>query len=301
VRNRRRQGSLWQRLPRPSAIVRAIGRGLRRSLPLLIVLVIVGGVGGAAYAGYRFLTTSERFAVTSIVVSGNHALDEAAVRARLGVDEGDNIFVLRPSRLESALAAEPWIARAAVHRELPHTLVVEIVEREAAALVELDGLYLVDGDGHPFKKADLAAGDGAGLAIVTGIGRKELVAAPVETEQRIARAIAAARAWSATPEATGPETETETEARPRIGELHVDARRGLTVYGYDPAIAIHLGVVDGATDALASRLRLFDQAWAALDPGERAAVHTFHLDNDARPDHVTIGMGDVGKPVGKGN
>jgi cell division protein FtsQ len=281
-------------------------------LPLVIALAIVGGVGGAAFAGYRFLTTSERFAVTSIVVRGNVSLDEAAVRARLGVEPGENIFLLRPARLEGRLAAEPWIARAEVRRELPHTLVVEIVEREAAALVELDGLYLVDGAGHPFKKAELAAGDGAGLPIVTGIGRKELLAAPRETEQRIARAIVAARAWSAGVPEGDAATDLDAAARPRLGELHVDARRGLTVYGYEPAIAVHLGIIDVAGDdagdddddddtALQARLRLFDQAWAALEQGERAAVHTFHLDNSARPDHVTVGMSGVGNPAGKGD
>ena len=262
-------------------IVRAVGRALRRSLPIAIVLAILGGVGGAAWAGYRFLTTSPRFAITAIVVSGNRALDEASVRARMGVGEGDNIFLVRPARLEAALTGDPWVAKAEVHRELPHTLVVEIEERIAAALIDLDGFYLCADDGHPFKRADLADGDGVGLPIVTGVGRKEMLAAPAETERRIARAIAAGRAWA-------------SGARPRLGELHVDVRRGLTVFGYQPAVAIHVGDIDSASAAeLTARLSRFDQAWAALTPGERAAARTFHLDNAARPDHVTIGMGDL--------
>src|ERR1700733_2179531 len=73
-RNRRRAGSVWSRLPRPAALANVCGRALRRSVPAIAALAVIGAVGGTAWAGYRFVTTSPRFAITEIAVRGNHQL-----------------------------------------------------------------------------------------------------------------------------------------------------------------------------------------------------------------------------------
>jgi hypothetical protein len=52
--NRRKaapRGSIWSRLPKPAVIADACGRMLRRSLPALIGLGVIGAVGGTAWAG----------------------------------------------------------------------------------------------------------------------------------------------------------------------------------------------------------------------------------------------------------
>src|SRR4029077_18585690 len=111
-------------------------------------------LGGTAYAGYRFVTTSPRFAITQISVQGNHHRTDEQIRAELPVAPGDNVFVADLDATTRALHADPWIARVEVHRILPHTLVVDVGEHEAAALVDIGERYLVDASGHPFKHAD---------------------------------------------------------------------------------------------------------------------------------------------------
>src|SRR5947209_7797618 len=64
--NRRRTTPLWSRLPRPRALADACGRALRRSVPALLALVGIGVVAGGGYAGYRFITSSPRFAIERI-------------------------------------------------------------------------------------------------------------------------------------------------------------------------------------------------------------------------------------------
>src|SRR5512140_1526285 len=91
ARNRRRPSaapSLWARVPRPAAIADACGRALRRGLPAIIGMAVIGTIGGTAWAGYRFVTTSPRFAIDDIAIRGNHHLTSDQVRAALPVAVG---------------------------------------------------------------------------------------------------------------------------------------------------------------------------------------------------------------------
>jgi cell division protein FtsQ len=151
--------------------------------------------------------------------------------------------------------------------------VIDVREHVAAAVVELGGLYLVDADGHPFKRAELASDDGAGLPILTGIDRAAYIANPAATAGQIKNALAALASWRAEAE------------RPSIGEIHVDVHGGLTLVTYEQAISIQLGDLD---PGLAQRMQTFDAIWAELAPAERARARAIHL--DARSDLVTIGF-----------
>ena len=89
----------------------------------------------------------------------------------------------------------PWIASAEVHRVLPHTIVIDVREHVAAAVVQLGSLYLVDADGHPFKRAELGTDDGVGLPIITGLDRETYLANPAGTAAQIRSAMAALVSW----------------------------------------------------------------------------------------------------------
>lgn len=270
-RNRRRAGSVWSRLPRPSAIADACGRMLRRALPAAAALAALAVLGGALWAGYRWLTRSPRFAITEIAVHGAHHVDPDALRARLPIRPGDNAFADLTAAARAA-GEDPWIAAVDVRRMLPHTIVVELREHTAAAVAVLgEGeLYLIDADGRPFKRAAIDAGETDGLPLVTGLDRAAFAADPAAAESTLHAAIAALAAWSAA-------------ARPAIGEVHLDPHGAMTLHTYEPAIAIQLGALG---DDAAARLHAFDAAWAGLSDAERARTRAIHL--GARPDHVTV-------------
>lgn len=272
-KNRRRPGSMWSRLPRPGVVVDACGRAVRRSLPALAATAGITVIGVGLWAGYRFVTTSDRFAITSIEVEGATHLSPDQIRAAIPVKLGDNVFATNLGRVSDALRATPWIATADVHRVLPHTLVVEVTEHAPVAVVELGELYLVDASGHPFKRAQLDTGDGAGLPVITGIDRAAYEAAPEPTAATITSALAALATWQQEP------------SRPAIGELHLDAAQALTLRTYEHATAIQLGPLG---PELPARMHTFDAAWAELSAPERLRARAIHV--DARIDQVTVAL-----------
>lgn len=275
-RNKRRSAPLRARVPElrrvPGAVADACGRALRRSAPMMLVLAIGGALATGGFYGYRFITTSPRFAIAAIDIRGTHTVSPERLRARLPVGLGHNIFAADLDAIEAAVEAEAWVADASVSRRLPRTIEIEIREREAAAVIVLGELYLADASGKVFKRARLDDGEGAGLPILSGLDRDAYALDPTGSAALVRDALATLAAWSA-------------GGRPRIGELRVDGDRQ-TLFTYDDAIAIRLGAAAG--DLLADRLATFDAAWAALTPDERGRARAIHLDQATRPDHVTV-------------
>jgi cell division protein FtsQ len=266
--NRRRPTatSLWQRLPKPSLVADACGRALRRSLPALAALGVLGAISSTAWAGYRFVTHSPRFAIEQIALHGNHHLTDDQVRELLPIHVGDNVFDAGLESVVRELRANPWIDRADAHRVLPHTVVVEMREHEAVALAELGGRYLVDASGHPFKRA--SDGEGNGLPLISGLDRTAYLADPEATAKLVVGAMTALAAW-------------RDGDRPVVDELHVDPHGALSLHA--GPTTIELGDSEGS---LAARMHTFDAAWAELSDDERARARAIHL--DIRNDHVTV-------------
>jgi cell division protein FtsQ len=258
-------------VPRPPAIADACGRAVRRALPALVATAAITGIGSGIWLGYHFVTSSSRFAISTIEVHGAAQLSPDQVRAALPVELGQNLFTTELDEVASALRAHPWIDTASVHRVLPDTLVVEVREHVPAAVAQLGELYLVDAAGHPFKRAQLEAGEGAGLPVITGLDRASFRRDPDAAAETIVDSLATLAAWRA------------VATRPAVGELHIGAHRSITLRTYDHGAAIQLGPLG---HDLAARMQTFDAAWAELTDTERDRVRTLHL--DARPDHVTV-------------
>lgn len=250
-------------------IADACGRALRRCLPALVGVGVLGAIGGTAWGGYYFVTSSSRFAIREIEVTGNHQLSADQVRATLPARIGDNVFETNLDTLVDELRENPWIARAEARRILPHTIVIDVREHVPAALVQLGGMYLVDANGHAFKRAE--PDEGVGLPIITGLDRTAYAASPSRAAAQIRAALAALASWR-----TG-------RARPDIGEVHLDPHGALELITYEQAISIELGTLESD---LAARMETFDAIWAELGAAERARVRAIHL--DARSDQVTV-------------
>jgi cell division protein FtsQ len=177
--------------------------------------------------------------------------------------------------MEQALARHPWVARVEVRRAWPPALTVRVVERRAAALVELSGLYLVDEGGEPFKRA--AAGDGLDLPLVTGLARADYVQRRAAVEPRLRGALALARAWQAR----------GREALGRLSEIHLDPGDGTTIYVGEEGVQVRLGTGD-----LEAKLARLEQVLSTLGAEGRKA-EVIHLDNRLHPSWVTVRLAAV--------
>jgi cell division septal protein FtsQ len=254
-------------MPKPRPMLDACGRAVRRGLPAIVASVVVTALGGGLWLGYRFVTTSERFAIDQIEVHGADRLSPELVRAALPIQRGENLITADLDSARLALRNEPWISTADVRRQLPSTLIVEIKEHSPAVVVELEHLYLADAQGRPFKRASDA--ERSDLPLVTGLTRAEYRRDPEETSHRVLAALDVLRQW-------------HTGDRLPIREVRYDAHGGIALIAREPALTIELGV----TGDMSSRMRTFDAVWNELSTDEHARARTIHL--DTRLDHVTV-------------
>jgi len=145
-----------------------------RALSLLAgVSVVLAASIGVAWGARRYIMTSPRFAIRTVLVEGNHRMTADSVAGAGGVTVGRNIFDLDLDNSGLSISNEPWIEKATVSRTLPSTVRINVVEREAWAMASIGGeLYLVTREGDPFKR--VAENDPIDLPVVTGISAEKV-------------------------------------------------------------------------------------------------------------------------------
>ncbi len=257
---------------------RQVGLGVlgfgRRSLPAVAIAGAVAGAIGGSYYGYQWMTHAERFSIAELNITGQSQLSKEAIAALLKLPDNANIFRADMGTLEARLETSPWIVSAEVSRDLPTGLDIVIREEHAVAAVSLGALYLTNADGELFKRANLAGGEVDGLSVITGLSRESHLANPEKSQERLLTALGALKQFA------------ENAERPRIGELHLDERHGMSLITFEDAIAIHIGTP--ANGELAERYRAFDSAWQALDAEEHAAARSFRIADRTPSDRVTV-------------
>jgi len=120
----------------------ALGR-LAYALPLLLVLAAIFGTVKLR----DYLVRSERFELVALEVDGLRLLSGDDVLQASGLSVGDNVLEVDVQQVARRLEQIPWIKRAVVVRKPPDRIVVEIVERQRLAWVELGETFGVDRDG----------------------------------------------------------------------------------------------------------------------------------------------------------
>lgn len=246
----------------------------RRLLVVVKVLAALGALAGALWLGrlgVQHVVASPRFALQQLRVDPTQHLTREQVVALTGVATGDRLLTLDTDAVAARLAAHPWIASARVRRELPTTLVVNVVERRAAAVVLMGGPYLIDDSGHAFKPATLEEADG--LLVLTGISRDQYSGLREVSESAFREALALHAAYQH-PDSLATTRAAHTRGgRPPLSEIHIDPRNGFSLVFYEGGAEIRLGRND-----LSEKLARLDEILAALGPRGVAALQVVHLD-----------------------
>lgn len=243
---------------------------VRGPVVLVARVLVLGAVASGALAGARlverYARSAEAFRTTEIAVAGQSRLTRGEVLDAAGLAIGQNVFEVSPEQARSGLEHQPWIAKADVVRRLPGSYRIRVTERHAAAVVVLDGTYLVDANGVIFKPVD--ATDPIDLPVITGLQA-------ADTDERrplLAAALDFIREYR----------DAGLSTRETLGEIHVDPGDGLSVYVGADAAYVRLG--QAPFERKLHRLRRVLDRLAA-DATRPAYVY---LDNARRPDRVTV-------------
>ena len=226
------------------------------------VLAVLAGAGWGGRWTVRHVVDSPRFQVKEIDVAAAQHVRREELLALIKVSLGDRLLSVDTDAVAARVATHPWVAAAKVKRHLPSVLRIDIVERRAAAVASLNGLYLVDENGRPFKRARMDEAEG--LPILTGIGREQYAKLPEASAAVFHEALAVLDEYRARP------------GRPGLSEVSIDPRFGFTLILLEGGAEIRLG--RGATS---KKLARFDQILEAVENehlGGLSAVRVVNLD-----------------------
>jgi len=225
---------------------------------------------------YHFLT-SPYFCIKDsgdLEITGNRRLAAAFIFQLGGLGPGTNLLALRPARVEQALAAHPWIAKAEVTRIWPNRLKVSIQEREPVALIQLGELYYVDRNGSLFKP--LSPGDPLDFPVITGLKKEQFIEGqgfPPAVFEGILTL------YDFLKQAPPPLN------LANISEIHVDQERGFSLYVNGLTGAVHLGLRD-----FPEKLQKFARVWPLLK--QHGYVTRVNLINLDYPQRVLLSLQD---------
>ena len=119
---------------------------------------------------YNFALCADYFQLKYATVRGCKRISEEEIRTLTGIALPLNILTANQEKMARAIKGNPWVRSASVGRELPDRLVIEVAERDAAALLKKgNDLYIVDRDGVVFKKFE--GGDSADVPVLSGFYR----------------------------------------------------------------------------------------------------------------------------------
>lgn len=136
-------------------------RTLRRLFLFLIVLALLAiGWLVASAVGLPQLVASRAaviaqdggYRVRHVEIRGAKRMDSKQVYDQVLAEQDQAMTRLDLDAIRARLLALPWVADARVSRQLPDTLVVDLVERvPTAVLRQPGGLVLIDADGHELE------------------------------------------------------------------------------------------------------------------------------------------------------
>ncbi len=277
-----------------AALVPLIKLGPRLRRPGMILLRTLGvllAVGGAVAVGrllQHHLTTSPAFAIERVDIQGLTRIERDELLEAAGIDVGTNVFARSPEDVQARLLSHPWVASASVTRRLPGHFAITLREREPVALLVLEpceagaaaapeascdeasSLYLVSDEGSLFKR--LEGEDPIDMPVITGVERQRFGTDAEFRRTILLRAVALLQLLR----------DAGLEKRVSIGEIHVEAGEGFSLYVGDELTHVRLGL-----PPFEQKLRRMKKVFDRLKR-ERAQAEYVYLDNEKRPDRVTV-------------
>lgn len=237
---------------------------------LLIFGVVGAGIGLVAYQVASYLKTSPALAVRTIEVRGAERTQVGDLLEASGLKEGINVFSVDTQEARKLMLNLPWIKKAQVNRIVPDRIVVEVVEHQPVAVINLEGLYYVNRSGEVFKRVQ--PGEREDLPVLTGVSRESFRDEPERARQHIRESLRLLKTLRDLP----------CVAKRRVAEIHSDELMGPSVVLDPGALTVQLGNQD-----LLGRLSTLCQLMDAIKERHLRA-RSILLYHSGRPGWATV-------------
>lgn len=140
----------------------------------LSIVSVAGLLAFFMVYAYNFAMCADYFQLKNTIVRGCNKVSKEKIVELAGISPSMNVLTANLWKMARDIENDPWIKDASVGREVPDRLVIEVVERNTAALLKKDkNLYAVDRGGEVFKKFE--AGDSTDAPVLTGFYRDERI------------------------------------------------------------------------------------------------------------------------------
>lgn len=150
-------------------------RAHRLGLRLLFFVGFIGVAAGLFALGIRadrFVRKSDFFVIDEVAVRGASPGLEQQIRNLVGQikEEGDtNLLLLSAGETKSRVEGLPRVRSASVHKELPKTLKIDVVERRPLIAGLAGDFYWLDEEGFLLDTATAKEVAEAGIPVLTGL------------------------------------------------------------------------------------------------------------------------------------
>ncbi len=246
---------------------------LQRFQMLTGIIVVVSASVLVAWGLRRYLRSSPRFGLKTVLVSGNQRRSAHQIANRAELKLGKNIFTVDEQACKTAIEADPWIESAEVDKELPGRVQIKVSERDARLVASIGGqLYLIDSKGNLFKK--LEEGDPSDLPIVTGVKKDSVRRDLKGVTLRLRRVI----------DLLADLERNRVAKRYPIQEIHVSAEGSLRVVVGMDGVALELGEPPYRLKVAKAKRILGELRYRKVRPD------IIFLDNRAHPERVVVRM-----------
>lgn len=112
---------------------------------ILKILCLIGLIAGAI----AFLMISPVFNIAEIEVANNQKLSDDTYISLSGITYGENIYRISKREVTEKIKENAYVESVEIKRNLPDKLTIEVKERTATYMIEVDGSYMyIDNQGY---------------------------------------------------------------------------------------------------------------------------------------------------------
>ena len=201
----------------------------------------------------NWLKAENSFLVKEIIIEGNHRCQRAEIIKALNLDSRQLIFTFSLMQAQRRITDLPFVKQAVISRRLPDRLQIAIKERRPEALLYIDDLYMVDGEGIVIAKAPPA--EKLDFPLISGVSLSEWRQRPQVWRGLLKQAMRLLKIWK------GHRQQMPEE----VAQIVMDEACGLNLFTTDKNWELQLGF-----ENYDERLERWQQVLQVL--GKRAAT-----------------------------